>query len=83
MYLLNSCRGRGSEPGPGGTVGSDAGSSCPCGVYSQWGTDQYRDSLIVRRRECCEMGSIAAKGGRRRVSQASFVEVSGKASWKK
>lgn len=46
-------------------------------------TDQYRDSLIVRRRECCEMGSIAAKGGRRRVSQASFVEVSGKASWKK
>lgn len=46
-------------------------------------TDQYRDSLTVRRRECCEMGSIAAEGGQRRVSQASFVEVSGKASWKK
>ena len=46
-------------------------------------TDQCRDSIIVKHRECYEVGSRAVKGCQRRVSPSSFVEGPGRASWKK
>lgn len=72
-------------------VQSNTESFSPRGVYSPMGglvvvvgeMDQYRDSVTGKCRERCEMGSLFAKGGQRRVSQPSFVEGSGKASWKK
>ena len=65
-------------------MGSNTKSFSPFEIYRpKRETDQCRDSIIVKHRECYEVGSGAAKGCQRRVSPSSFVEGPERASWKK